>query len=79
MYDDAIIYIFVVELSMCSGICIFEVEFQALDIRLQVEVKDQNMIKHPLGIYHRISALYADHMMNSVGLCISYGKFPRDA
>ena len=24
-----------------------------LDIRLQVEVKDQNMDKHPLGIYHR--------------------------
>ena len=24
-----------------------------LDIRLQVEVKDQNIVKHPLGIYHR--------------------------
>ena len=50
-----------------------------LDIRLQVEVKDQNMVKHPLGIYHRISTLYADPMMNSVELCISDGKLPKDA
>ena len=34
-----------------------------LDIRLQVEVKDQNMVKHPLGIYNRISILYADPMV----------------
>ena len=50
-----------------------------LDSRLQVEVKHQNMVKHLLGIYHKISTLYADPMMNSVELCISYGKFPRDA
>ena len=50
-----------------------------LDIRLQVEFKDQNMDKHPLEIYHSISTLYADPMMDSVELCISYGKFPRDA
>ena len=50
-----------------------------LDIRLQVDVKDQNMVKHALGIFHRISTLDADPMMNSVELCISYGKFPRNA
>ena len=50
-----------------------------LDIRLQVEVKDQNLVKLSLGIYHGILTLYADPMMNSVELCISYGKFPRDA
>ena len=49
--------------------------FGVLDIRLQEEVKDQNMDKHPLGIYHSISTLYADLMMNSVTLCISYGRF----
>ena len=42
-------------------------------------ILDQNMVKHPLGIYHSISTLYADLMMNSVTLCVSYGKFPRDA
>ena len=50
-----------------------------LDIRLQVEVKDQDMVKHSLGIYKGISTLYADPMMNSVELCISYGKCQRDA
>ena len=50
-----------------------------LDIRLQLEVKDQNMVKHPLGIYNRISTLCAHPVMNSVEFCISYGKYPRDA
>ena len=44
-----------------------------------MEVKDQNMDKHPLGIYHSISTLYVDLMMNSVPFCISCGKFQRDA
>ena len=50
-----------------------------IDIRLQVDVKDQNMDKHPLGIYHSISTQYGDLMMNSVTLCISHGKLPRNA
>ena len=59
----------VVDISRCK----------VLDIRLQVEVKDQNMVKYPLEIYHRFSTLYVDPMMNSVELCISYGKYLRDA
>ena len=54
-------------------------EVAQLDIRLQVEVKDQNMLKPPLGIYHSISTLYADPMTNSIALCISYGEFSKDA
>ena len=67
---------------MCrwEGWIYFKMQFAGnVTVRLQVEVKDQNMVKLPLGIYHSISTLYADPMMNSVALCISYGKFPRDA
>ena len=56
-----------------------ECQKTTLEIRLQVEVRDQNMVKRPLGIYHRISTLYADPMMHSVELCISYSKFSRNA
>ena len=68
----------------CSGVKDVRHQIQIwinawLDIRSQVEVKDQNMAKHPLGIYHGISTLYADLMMNSVMLSMFYGKFPRDA
>ena len=54
-------------------------QVRMLDVRLQVEVTEQNMDKHPFGIHHSISTLYADPMMNSVELCISYGKLPREA
>ena len=37
------------------------------------------MVKHSSDIYHRISRLYADPVMNSVEFCISYGEFPRGA
>ena len=37
-----------------------------LDIRLQVEVKDQNMDKHPLGMYH-IDKIVTNMHMSKVG------------
>ena len=63
----------------CIGCDVRSFQTNKLDIRLQVEVKDQKMDKHALGIYHRISTQYADPVMNSVELCISYGEFPRVA
>ena len=38
-----------------SNVCLFMTLRRSivLDVRLQVEVKDQNMVKHPSGIYHR--------------------------
>ena len=41
-----------------------------LDIRLQVEVKARNMVKHPLGIYHWISTPYAILSLLPLG-CVS--------
>ena len=54
-------------------------ELALLDVRLQVDVIDQNIVKHPLGMYRRISTPYADPITISVGMCVSYGKYQRDA
>ena len=43
-----------------------------LDVRLKLEIKDQNMVKHSLGIYHGISTLHADLSKNSVEMCHAY-------
>ena len=50
-----------------------------LDMTDKVEVKNQNMAKHPMVIYHMISTQYVDPMMHSIELCISYGKYLWDA
>ena len=50
-----------------------------LDVRLQVEVKDQNMVKHPAGIYHRKYTTQRNSSWDLHTVSKSYGKFPRDA
>ena len=54
-------------------------ELLDLRIRLQMEVKDQNMVKHPLGIHHMKYTTQRNSSWDLHTVSKSYRKFPKDA
>ena len=73
MWDRPFTFILCV-VKIVEQIITFAVGYSRLDIRSQVEVKDQNMVKHPLGIYHRKRTPQRNSLWGLHTVYKSYGK-----